>query len=60
MIGSLPYFNYGKVTYYKNGQLESKGNFIDFIEDGPWIFYYEDGTVDESLTGTYKNGKRVQ
>ena len=47
------------VSYYGNGQLGGKGDFKDGKKEGPWVYYNEDGTVNEELTGTYKNGKKV-
>jgi hypothetical protein len=47
------------VTYYKNGQLYYKGTYKDGKEDGPWVYYNKDGTVWEMMTGTYKNGNKV-
>ena len=47
------------VYYYDNGQLFSKGVIKNGKEEGPWVTYSEDGTVDNALTGTYKNGKKI-
>jgi len=47
------------VSYWKNGQLWSKGTFKDRKLDGPWVGYDEYGTVNEYLTGTYKDGVKV-
>ena len=47
------------VSYYGNGQLGGKGDFKDGKKEGPWVYYNEDGTVNEELTGTYKNGEKV-
>jgi hypothetical protein len=45
------------VSYYNNdnGQLCRKGHY----KDGPWVGYKRDGTVDEEITGTFKNGVKV-
>ena len=48
------------VTYHDNGQLWFKGTVKDGKPDGPWINYNKDGTVHESLTGTYKDGVKVK
>ena len=48
------------VDYHKNGQLNAKGDYWNGKKDGSWVFYNEDGTVDEELTGTYKNGVKVE
>ena len=49
------------ISYYNNdnGQLCRKGDYKNGREEGPWVFYNEDGTVDEELTGTSKNGVKV-
>ena len=47
------------VTYYENGQLRSKGDFKNGTQEGPWVCYKRDGTVDEEITGTYKDGAKV-
>ena len=47
------------VFYYENGQLTFKGNYKNGL-DGPWVGYNKDGTVDNELTGTFKNGKKVK
>ena len=41
------------------GKLVSKGTFKDGKEDGPWVYYTIVGRVDEKLTGTYIDGKKV-
>ena len=53
---------YGPCVYYHdNGRLRSKEIFNkDGKADGPWVGYYEDGTVDEEDTGTYKDGVKVK
>ena len=48
------------VKYHKNGQLSWKGTFKDGKSDGPWVGYNEDGTVWGLLTGTFKDGKKVE
>ena len=44
----------GKITGQEQGSLK------DDKKDGPWVYYYEDGTVFEEYTGTYKDGVKVQ
>jgi len=48
------------VTYYENGQLRTKGDFKNGTQEGPWVGYKRDGTVDEEITGTYKDGVKVE
>ena len=47
------------VEYHDNGQLRSKGTYKDGKEHGPWVGYTTNGTVWEFMTGTYKNGEKV-
>ena len=47
------------VSYWENGQLESKGNFKNGKRDGVWVSYNEDGTVFKPWTGTFKDGKKI-
>ena len=42
-------------SYYKNGQLKSKGNFKDNKQDGLWKWYYDDGQLKSKVN--YKDGK---
>ena len=49
----------GRVIYYKSGQLRLEGNYENGKWEGTWVFYNEDGTVDETLTGTYKNSVKI-
>jgi len=48
------------VSYHDNGQLFQKGSYKDGNADGPWVGYMKDGTVDDNLTGTFKNGEKVK
>ena len=45
--------------YYDSGQLNNKGNFTNQKKDGFWEWFNTDGTVRDTLTGTYKNGLKV-
>tara|TARA_X000000950_G_C13312958_1_gene417349 strand:- start:197 stop:367 length:171 start_codon:yes stop_codon:yes gene_type:complete len=45
--------------FYPNGKLNIKGNYKNDEEDGYWQHFHVDGTVDKTLTGTYKNGVKV-
>jgi len=47
------------VSYWSNGQLESKGNYKNGLREGPRVGYHLNGTVDKRVTGTYKNGKKI-
>jgi len=48
------------VSYYEDGQLWDKGTYKDGKREGPWVGYHKDGTVDAYLTGTYKDGVKVE
>ena len=43
------------VSYYDNGQLESKGTYKNDKKEGPWVYYHENGKLFSK--GTYKDGK---
>ena len=47
------------VEYYESGQLRFKGTWKNDKRHGPWVYYYENGTKNETLTGTWRNGKLV-
>jgi antitoxin component YwqK of YwqJK toxin-antitoxin module len=47
------------ITYYYNGQLRKKGKWKTRKEEGKWVGYNEDGTVNESMTGTFIYGKNI-
>ena len=47
------------VFYYDNGQLSGKGNFKNGKRDGYWVDYFKTGRKSSSLTGTYKDGKKI-
>ena len=49
----------GWVSYYDNGQLESKGNYKNGKQEGIWVRYEENGTVWKEETGTYKNDVKI-
>ena len=36
-----------------------QGRFKNGTQEGPWVGYKRDGTVDEEITGTYKDGAKV-
>ena len=44
--------------YHHNGQVRTQGTYKDGEEDGPWVGYHKDGTMNERYTGTYKDGKK--
>ena len=43
-------------TYYSNGQLSYKGNYVNGKEHGYWESYYDNGQLD--YKGNYVNGNR--
>jgi hypothetical protein len=48
------------VAYWDNGQLRWKGPYKDGKREGLWVSFNKEGTVDDALTGTYKNGVKVE
>jgi antitoxin component YwqK of YwqJK toxin-antitoxin module len=48
------------VGYWNNGQLQMKGTYKDGEQNGPWVAYHKDGTVNDALTGTFKDGVKVE
>ena len=42
--------------YYKNGQVEEKGDYKNGKREGPWVYYLDNGQLGSK--GDYKNGKR--
>ena len=44
------------VSYYENGQLESKGNYKNGKREGPYLHYFDTGRL--FFKGNYKNDKR--
>jgi len=42
--------------YHENGQLDSKGKYVDDKKEGEWKTYFEDGTLYSS--GNYSNGEK--
>ena len=44
------------VTYYENGQVESKGNFKNGKREGFWVYYRDNGKL--FFKGNYKNNLR--
>ena len=45
--------------YFVNGRLREKGTYKNGKREGVWVDYDKNGTVNETLTGTYKNGVKV-
>ena len=43
------------ISFYKNGELESKGNYLNKLRSGYWEFYWYTGQLQSK--GNYKNGK---
>lgn len=40
-------------SYYKDGQMESEGNYTDDKQHGSWKYYYENGQLQS--TGTFNS-----
>jgi uncharacterized protein len=47
------------VSYYENGQLEQKGDIKNGKKEGSWVGFLADGSVDEKLAGTFKDGVKI-
>ena len=47
------------VAYRDNDQLLRKGDYKGGKRDGPWIVYWHDGTKNECLSGTYRDGVKI-
>ena len=45
--------------YFVNGRLREKGTYKNGKREGVWVDYDKNGTVNKTLTGTYKNGVKV-
>lgn len=37
-------------TYYKNGQIKSKGRYVNDVWDGKWVYWSENGTIIKEET----------
>ena len=37
-----------------------KGTYKDGYRDGLWVGFNKDGTVDDALTGTFKDGEKIE
>ena len=46
--------------YFVNGRLREKGTYRNGKREGPWVDYDRTGHVNDDLTGTYKNGVKVE
>ena len=42
-------------SYYKNGNMKSKGQYENGVKDEEWIWYYENGNVKSK--GSYDEGE---
>ena len=47
------------VCYYESGQLEKKGTYKNGLREGEWIYSDLDGNINDELTGTYENDKKI-
>jgi len=53
-FSDIPYTG-NQISYYENGQLESKGQYVDGKFEGLLFFYDENGDLNQKHT--FKNGK---
>lgn len=47
------------VHYWPNGQLQTKGVYADGKKEGYWVYFFQDGTPLDAMTGTFKNGTKI-
>ena len=45
--------------YWENGQLQTKGVYLNGKKEGRWVYFLSDGTALRALTGTFENGVKV-
>ena len=45
--------------WWPSGDIRSRGLFVDGVRDGIWETRHEDGSLDPSVTGTWRAGERV-
>jgi len=48
------------VRWSREGRKLEEGAYIDDKRDGPWMFWYENGTVNSQESGTYRDGVRKE
>lgn len=46
-------------TWYVGGQRQSEGSYVDGARTGPWKYWREDGTLNDSWTGVYEDDARI-
>lgn len=49
--------NYQLEKYYDNDQLAEKGQYVNGVKEGVWVYWYKNG--NKSIKENYKEGKRV-
>ena len=47
------------VHYWENGQLQTKGVYVDGKKEGYWVYFFQNGTPLDTMTGTFKNGTKI-
>ena len=47
-------------TYYENGQIKVEGEFENGVVVGLYKKYFEDGTIDDEISGFYEDGTKVR
>ena len=52
-------FNGPFVSYWENGQLQTKGVFADGKREGYWVYFFQGGSPLEAMTGTFKDGEKI-
>jgi len=46
-------------SYWSNGQLWMRGRYKDGVLDGPVVAHHKNGQLKEQVTGTYKDGVKI-
>ena len=46
-----------KTQFWKNGNKQSEGSYVDSLMTGKWIFWYDNG--NKWSEGEYKKGKKI-
>ena len=46
--------------YHDNSQILYQGNYLKGKKEGQFNFYYKDGTINEQISGYYKNGLKIK
>lgn len=48
-IAEIPYETRHWKDYYENGQIAAEGDYVNGQENGRWLYYDENGDVEEEI-----------